>query len=128
MQDSAAVRTALAHIDAWSRHDWDKTKEMLATDVHAVVTSTLPDWGVSDFAGIDEYMLRKKKGAQLVEPGSVQVLSTIGDEKNALIACTFRIAMGPGGTMVTMARACVYLLDDSGKIREERDGFLVLSQ
>jgi hypothetical protein len=45
MQDSPAVKIALAHIDAWSRHDWDKTKEMLAPNVHAVVTSTMHDTG-----------------------------------------------------------------------------------
>jgi len=35
--------------------------------------------------------------------------------------------MGPGGTMVTMARACLYLLDEKRQIKEERDSFFVLS-
>jgi len=71
-------------------------------------------------------MVRKIKAAQLVEPGSVQVISTIGDERNALIMITFRIGLGPGGTMVTMARACLYLLDENKKIKDERDMFFVL--
>jgi hypothetical protein len=29
--------------------------------------------------------------------------------------------------MVTMARACLYLLDENKKIEEERDSFFVLS-
>jgi hypothetical protein len=127
MQDSPAVKIALAHIDAWSRHDWDKTRELLAPNVHASVTSTMPNFGSSEFTGIDKYMELKVKGAQLVEPGSVQVIGTIGDESNALTLVSFRIGMGPGGTMVTMARACLYLLDENKKIKEERDSFFVLS-
>ena len=121
MQNSPAVEIALAHIDAWSRHDWDKTRELLAPNIYASVNG-------SDFSGIDNYMARKTKGAQLVEPGSVQVISTTGDERNALILVTLRIALGPGGTMVTMARSCLYLLDENNKIKEERDQFFILSQ
>jgi hypothetical protein len=126
MKDSPAVKIALAHIDAWSRHDWDKTKELLAPNVHALVTSTQRDLGGNEFTGIDNYMERKIKAAQLVEPGSVRVISTIGDERNALILITFRIGLGPNGTMVTMARACLYLLDENKKIKDERDQFFVL--
>jgi hypothetical protein len=127
MPDSPAVRIALAHIDAWSRHDWDKTKELLAPDVHALVTTTMPNLASSsEFTGIDKYMELKVKAAQLVEPGSVQVIGTIGGESNALTLVTFRIGMGPGGTMVTMARACLYMLDENRKIKEERDSFFVL--
>jgi hypothetical protein len=90
------------------------------------VTTTQPDRNLSDFTGIEEYMVRKKRGAQLVEP-SVQVLSTIGDERNAAVLTTFRIGLGPGGTTVTMARACLYLLDENQKIKEERDAFFLLA-
>ena len=129
MQVSPAVTLALAHIDAWSRHDWDKTKELLAPDVHAWVTNTQPNFARTvEFTGVEEYMARKVKGAELVEPGSVQVIATFGDESNALILVTLRIGLGSGGTMVTMARACLYALDENKKIKEERDEFLVLSQ
>ena len=127
MQDSPAVKIALAHIDAWSRHDWDKTKELLAPNVHVWVTSTTPNFVSNEFTGIDKYMELKVKAAQLIEPGSVQVIGTIGDESNALTLVTFRIGMGPGGTMVTMARACLYMLDENKKIKEERDSFFVRS-
>jgi hypothetical protein len=72
-------------------------------------------------------MALKVKAAQLIEPGSVQVIGTIGDETNALTLVTFRIGIGPGGTMVTMARSCLYLLDENKKIKEERDAFVLLS-
>jgi hypothetical protein len=126
IQDSPAVAIAIAHIVAWSNHDWDKTKELLAPNVHAVVTTTQPNLG--EFTGIDDYMEIKVKAAQLIEPGSVQVLSAIGDDSNALIMVTFRIGMGPGGAMVTMARTGLYLLDENEKIKEERDSFFVFSR
>ena len=130
MKDSPAVAIALAHIDAWTHHDWDKTRELLAADVHAIVASTQAQFGVSgsEFTGVDNYMERKIKGAQLIEPGSVEVLSTIGDLTGAVVTITFRIRLGSGGTMVTMARACAYAIDDNQKIKEERDVFFVLSQ
>jgi len=87
----------------------------------------MPNVSGGEFTGIANYMALKVKAAQLVEPGSVRVIGTIGDEINALTLVTFRIGMGPGGTMVTMARACVYLLDENKKIKEERDSFFVLS-
>ena len=127
--ESPAAAIALAHIDAWSRHDWDRTRALLAPDVHAFVASTQPEFGgggVRELVGIDQYMVRKAKAAQLIEPGSVQVLSAIGDETGALVSVTFRIGLGPGGTMVTMARACLYLIDANQKIKEERDMFFVL--
>jgi hypothetical protein len=127
-QNSTAIRVARAHIDAWSHHDWDKTRELLAPDVHAWVTSTQPGFRTAELTGIDAYMEPKIKAAQLVEPGSVHEISAIGDERNALILVTFRIGLGPGGTMVTMARSCLYLLNDSEKISEERDAFYIAPQ
>jgi hypothetical protein len=126
MQDSTAITIARAHINAWSHHDWDKTRELLAPNVHVVVTSTEPMKATAEFTGIDAYMEPKIKAAQLIEPGSVHEISAIGDESNALILVTFRIRLGPGGTMVTLARACLYLLDENKKIKEERDMFYVL--
>lgn len=128
MQDSTAVTIARAHINAWSHHDWDKTRELLAPDVHAVVTTTQPMKATAELTGIDAYMEPKIKAAQLIESGSVHEISAIGDESNALILITFRIGLGPGGTMVTMARAILYLLDENKKIKEERDEYFILSQ
>jgi hypothetical protein len=127
MQDSTAITIARAHINAWSHHDWDKTRELLAPNVHAVVTTTQPMKATAELTGIDAYMEPKIKAAQLIEPGSVHEISAIGDESNALILVTMRIGLGPGGTMVTLARACLYLLDENKKIKEERDEYFILS-
>ena len=127
-QDSTAVTIALAHINAWSNHDWDKTRELVAPNVHVVATTTQPMLPGGESSGIDNYMERLIKTAQIIEPGSVNVISAIGDESNALVLETLRIGLGPGGTMVTLARASLYLLDENKKIKEERDEFCVLSQ
>ncbi|HEV2656772.1 MAG TPA: nuclear transport factor 2 family protein [Ktedonobacteraceae bacterium] len=127
-QDATAITIARAHINAWSHHDWEKTRELLAPDVHAVVTTTQPTKAPAELTGIDAYMGPKIRAAQLIEPGSVHEISAIGDERNALILVTMRIGLGPDGTMVTMARAILYLLDENKKIKEERDGYLILSQ
>lgn len=128
MQDSTAVTIARAHIDAWSHQDWEKTRELVAPDVHVLAATTQPTLPSGEASGIDNYMQRLINTAPFIEPGSVQVISAIGDESNALIVETLRIALGPGGTMVTMARASLYLLDENKKIKEERDEFCVLSQ
>ena len=85
MQDSTAITIARAHINAWSHHDWEKTRELLAPNVHVVVTTTQPMKAPAELTGIDAYMEPKRKAAQLIEPGSVQEISAIGDERNALI-------------------------------------------
>lgn len=128
MQESTAVAIARAHINAWSHQDWEKTRELLAPDVHTVVTTTQPMKAATELTGIDAYMEPKIKAAQFIEPGSVHEISAIGDERNALVLITFRIGLGPGGTMVTMARAILYLLDENKKIKEERDEYFILSQ
>lgn len=128
MQDSTAITIARAHIHAWSHNDWEKTRELLAPDVHAVVTTTQPMKAPVELTGIDAYMEPRMKAAQLIESGSVHEISAIGDERNALILVTMRIGLGPGGTMVTMTRAILILLDEDKKIKEERDEYFILSQ
>jgi hypothetical protein len=68
----------------------------------------------------------KIRAAELIEPGSVREIAAFGDERNSLIAVTFRIGLGPSGTMVTMARSCLYLVDDNRRIKEERDALYVV--
>jgi hypothetical protein len=128
IQDSTAITIARAHIHAWSHQDWEKTRELLAPDVHAVVTTTQPMKAIAELTGIDAYMEPKIKAAQLIEAGSVHEVSAFGDENNALILITFRIGLGPSGSLVTMARAILYLLDEHKKIIEERDEYCILSQ
>ena len=128
MHDSTAVTIARAHIDAWSRQDWDRTRELVAPDVHVMAASTQPTLPAGEATGIDRYMERLINTAPYIEPGSVKVISAVGDETNALVLETMRMALGPGGSMVPFVRASLYLLDENGKIKEERDSFCVLSE
>jgi hypothetical protein len=127
IQDSTAITIARAHINAWSQQDWEKTRELLAPDIHVVAITTRPTLTIEEFTGIDNYMERLTKSVQIIEPGSVQVISAIGDESKALILETLRIGLGPGGTMVTLARTSLYLLDENKKIREEGIEFCALA-
>lgn len=126
MQSSTAVSVARAHIKAWCSHDWEKTKELLAPNIHAVVTNTGKERPLSEFVGVDAYMERKKKSAQLIEPGSLEELYAMGDDHNAMVLVTFKIGIGPDGAMVTMARSCLYLIDENQKIVEERDTYYII--
>ncbi len=93
-QDSTAIARARAHIDARSHPDWDKTRELVAQNVHVVATTTQPTLPSGESSGIDNYMDRLMKTVQLIEPGSVNVISAIGDESNALVLETLRIDLG----------------------------------
>ena len=88
--DSPAVALARAHVEAWSNHDWDTAGRMLASDVHVVATSTDPNLPPTDVSGCDDYMEGLMTFAQTVEPGSAQVLASVGDERTSLLLLTVR--------------------------------------
>jgi hypothetical protein len=125
-QESPAVAVARAHAEAWSNHDWDKARKMLAPDVHVVATSTQPMVNPTDLTGIDDYMEGLIKFAQPIEPGSLRVIAIVGDERNSLILLTVRAAFGPGGAKVTLPAARLALLDENNKIKAERVVFFAI--
>jgi len=124
-QKSPAVAIARAHVEAWSRHDWDKAQKALATDVHVTVTTTQSGMAATDTIGIDAYMAGLKKFAGAVVPGSARVIASAGDQHNALLMLTLTAAFGPGGAKVPLTAARLYLLDDHNKIKTEQVVFFV---
>jgi len=126
-QDSLAVAIARAHAEAWSNHDWDKARKMLAPNVHVTTTTTQPIMAATDLTGIDNYMDGLIKFAQAVEPGSARVIASVGDEHNSLILLTVRAAFAPGGAKVTLPAARLALLDENNKIKTEQVVFFALS-
>lgn len=126
-QESPAVAVARAHAEAWSNHDWDTARQMLAPDVHVTVTTTQPIMDPTDLAGIDDYMVGLKKFAEAVQPGSARVIASIGDERNSLILLTVRAAFAPGGPKVTLPAARLAQLDQNNKIKAEQVIFFALS-
>ena len=127
-QDSPAVALALAHVDTWSNHDWDKAREMIAPEVHVTATSTQPLMNPTDLTGIDDYIDDLIKFAQTVEPGSARVLASIGDERNSLILLTVKAAIGSDGAKVTLPSARLTLFDENNKIKKQQIIFFALSE
>jgi len=71
--ESAAIAIARAHVEAWSNHDFDTARGMLAPDVHITATSSNPALPHTDLTGADNYMEGLTAYAQPVVPGSVKV-------------------------------------------------------
>ena len=117
-QQSPAVAIARAHAEAWSNHDFDAARSSLAADVKVTATSTLPIMPATDLSGADDYMVGLTQFAQAVVPGSLRVIASVGDERNALLMLTVEADL-PVGRM-TLPGARLYLLDEAGKIKAEQ--------
>ena len=116
--ESPAVAIARAHVEAWSNHDFDTARKGLAPDVKVTATTTLPIMPATDLTGADNYMIGLTQFAQEVVPGSLRVIASIGDERNALLMLTVEADLG--GRRATLPAARLYLLDDDGKIKAEQ--------
>jgi len=116
--ESPAVAIARAHVEAWSNHDFDAARSSLAADVKVTATTTLPIMPATDLSGADEYMVGLTQFAQAVVPGSLRVIASTGDERNALLMLTVEADL-PVGRM-TLPGARLYLLDETGKIKVEQ--------
>lgn len=98
-QEAPAVAVRKAHVEAWSNHDWDKARAAVAADVKVTATTTNPAFPATNLEGVDQYMNGLIQFAQGLEPGSAQVVASVGDERNALLMVTARLAAGgPFGT------------------------------
>lgn len=124
MPESRAVAIARAHIEAWSKRDFDSAQEMLADDVHVIVSSTNPGLPQTDTTGADAYMEGLKRFAGTLVPGSHSELAAIGDDRYALITLTLKTDGQPFGEM-TLPGSRLYLVGDDGKIQAEHDIFFL---
>src|SRR5262249_39760894 len=124
VETSPAVSAAIAHCQAWSNHDWQSARDMLADDVEVTATTTRPIMPDTNLSGIDAYMEGLRSFAAAVVPGSLQVLASTGDECNALVMLGVRAQFGPGAA-VPLVRARLYLFDNDGKIKVEQVVFFV---
>ena len=71
----------------------------------------------TDLSGADNYMVGLTQFAQAVVPGSLKVIASTGDERNALLMLTVEVDFGAGKATLPTAR--LYLLDDDQKIKKE---------
>lgn len=124
-QESKAVAIARAHIEAWSKKDWDTARSMLAPDVHVIAMTTDPALPRTDTTGAEVYMDGLVLFANPIVAGSVRELSSIGDDRNALITLDLRVAGGPFGDGMQAPCARLYLVDENDKIKAEQVVFFV---
>jgi hypothetical protein len=125
-QDSSAVALARAHAEAWSHHDWDTARKMLAPDVHITAMTTEQGREPTDTIGIDDYMEGLIQFAQAVEPGSARALGSCGDERNSLILLTVKASFGPDGPKVTIPAARLALFDENQQLKKEQVVFFAV--
>ena len=124
-QESPAVTIARAHVEAWSNHDFDTARSLLANDVKVTATSSNPALPQTDLTGASNYMEGLIAYAQPIVPGSVRILASTGDEQNALLTLGVKMAGGPFGAGVTAPCSRLYLLDENNKIKTEHVIFYV---
>ena len=114
-RSARAVAIALDHLEAWTNHDLDRARGNLADDVQFFSPA-------ANLTGIDEYMDAPRGLAQFarqVVPGSLRVIATTGDERNALIMYEVRTEGGSLGSKL-FPSAQTWLLDEGEKIKVER--------
>ena len=116
-QESPAVAIARAHVEAWSNHDFDTARNALAPDVRVTATTTQPMPPATDLTGADDYMVGLTQFAQAVVPGSLRIIASTGDERNALLTLTVEADLN--GRKATLPGARLYRLDDNNKIKTE---------
>ena len=122
--ETSAAGVARAHIEAWSNHDWDTSRLMLANGVRVEVSTTQPIMGPVDTTGVDEYMEGLHRFADLVVAGSARISAVVGDAQTALVLVTVR-ARFPGQGEVDLHGARLYALNAEGKINHEKVIFFV---
>jgi hypothetical protein len=126
--DSPAVALALAHAEAWSHHDWDIARTMLAPDVHVMSMTTQPNLPATDVTGTDAYMEGLIKFAQSIEPGSFRLIGSIGDEHNSLMLYSVQVALSPDGPTVALPGARLALFDEHDQLKAEQVVFFALAE
>jgi hypothetical protein len=124
MAESPALAVARAHVEAWRTRDWDTARSLLAPDVHVVAMSTDPALPDTDLTGADDYMKGLVAFAEPIVSDSVRELSSVGDERNALLTLDLRVAGGPFGQGAPAPCARLYLVEN-GRIKAEQVVFYV---
>jgi predicted dehydrogenase len=117
---TSALSIARSHVEAWSSHDFDTARSLLAPAVKVTATSTDPALPETALTGVDDDMRGLIAFADPIVPGSLQVIGSVGDERNALLMLTAQLSGGPMSAKATLSGARLYLLDDNRKIKTER--------
>ena len=124
-QNSVAVAAARAHVEAWSKRDYDKARKALARDVWVTVIAADPQFPKTDLKGVEAYMQGLIQFADGTVPGSTEVVEAVGDDKQALLTVNARVKYGPDAPEMDAPAARMYVLDEDGKIEIEHVVFFL---
>ena|SRR5215469_11411309 len=113
-----AVEIAIKHVKAFSTHEYDTARSLLADGVHFLLINSIPGFpNPIEGNGVEAFMKTLTSGNPLV-PGSLQVIHSIGDDHQALITVSVKGTL-PTQEPVTLLAARHYMLDEHEKITNE---------
>jgi ketosteroid isomerase-like protein len=124
-QKSAAVAAARAHVEAWSKRDYDAARAALADDVWITAIAADPSFPKTDLNGVEAYMQGLIQFADGIVAGSTDVVDAVGDDKQALLTVNARVKYGPDAPEMDAPAARMYVFDDDGKIKIEHVVFFL---
>ena len=115
---SKAVEIAIKHVEAFSNHDYETARSLLADDVHFILITSIPGFpNPVEGNGVEEFMKALTSGNTLI-PGSLQVIHSIGDDHQALITVSVKGTL-PTEEPITLLAARHYMIDEHEKITNE---------
>ena len=124
-QNSPAVEAAKAHVEAWSRRDYETARAALADDVWVTATAADPTFPKTDLKGVEAYMEGLVQYADGVVPGSTEIVEAVGDDKQALLTVNAKARFGPDAPEMDAPAARMYVFDEDGKIKIEHVVFFL---
>jgi len=115
---SKAAEIAMKHVEAFSNHDYETARSLLADDVHFILITSIPGFpNPVEGHGVEEFMKALTSGNTLI-PGSLQVIHSIGDEHQAFITVSVKGTL-PTQEPITLLAARHYMIDENEKITNE---------
>ena len=115
---SKAVEIAIKHVEAFSNHDYETARSLLADDVHFILITSIPGFpNPAEGNGVEEFMKVLSSGNTLI-PGSFQVIHSVGDDHQALITVSVKGTL-PTEEPITLLAARHYMIDEHEKITNE---------
>src|SRR5262245_39458678 len=112
-----AVDVAIKHFTAMCNGDHETVRGLLADDVHYVLITSIPGFpNPHEGHGAEQFMEDAPRQSGL-DPESLQVLKSVGDDQQALILVRVGAAFGPN--VMTLLAARHYVLNGSGKVTNE---------
>ena len=115
---SKAVAIAMKHVEAFSNHEYETARSFLADDVHFILIGSIPGFpNPVEGNGVEEFMKRLTSRNMLI-PGSLQVLHSIGDDHQAFITVSVKGIL-PTQEPMTLLAARHSMIDENEKITNE---------